>query len=63
MARLVEQRLSDAVGTVIVDNRPGARGTIGSRGAAAAAPDGYALLLGGDGARRTGNRRRPPMCR
>lgn len=46
MGRLVAQQLSDTVGTVIVENRPGAGGTIGSRGAAAAAPDGYTLLFG-----------------
>ena len=46
MARLVAQRLTQNFGTVIVDNRPGAGGTIGSRGAAAAEPDGYTLLFG-----------------
>ena len=46
MARLVAQRLSETFGTMIVDNRPGAGGTIGSRGAAAAEPDGYTLLFG-----------------
>src|SRR5215469_7885672 len=40
MGRLVAQQLTDSFGTVIVDNRPGAGGTIGSRGAAAAASDG-----------------------
>ena len=46
MGRLVADRLSQDVGTVVVDNRPGAGGTIGSRAAAAAEPDGYTLLLG-----------------
>ena len=46
MGRLVAQQLTDSFGTVIVDNRPGAGGTIGSRGAAAAASDGYTLLFG-----------------
>jgi len=46
MGRLVAQELSQRLGTVVVDNRPGAGGTIGSRSAAAAAPDGYTLLFG-----------------
>src|SRR6185437_14101769 len=46
MARLIADKLSQSVGTTIVDNRPGAGGTIGSRLAAAAEPDGYTLLLG-----------------
>jgi len=46
MGRLVAEQLSQRVGTVVVDNRPGAGGTIGSRFAAAAEPDGYTLLLG-----------------
>jgi tripartite-type tricarboxylate transporter receptor subunit TctC len=46
MARLVADRLSQNLGTVVVDNRPGAGGTIGSRFAATAEPDGYTLLLG-----------------
>ncbi len=46
MGRLVADRLSQNVGTVVVDNRPGAGGTIGSRIAATAEPDGYTLLLG-----------------
>ena len=47
MGRLVAQKLSSEIGQqVIIDNRPGAGGTIGSRAAAIAEPDGYTLLLG-----------------
>jgi tripartite-type tricarboxylate transporter receptor subunit TctC len=44
MARLVASSLSGPIGqNVIVDNRPGAGNTIGSKEAAMAAPDGYTL--------------------
>jgi tripartite-type tricarboxylate transporter receptor subunit TctC len=46
MARLVADRLSQNLGTVVVDNRPGPGGTIGSRFASQAEPDGYTLLFG-----------------
>jgi tripartite-type tricarboxylate transporter receptor subunit TctC len=47
LARVVSQKLSEPWGQqVIVDNRPGAGGTLGSRIVANAAPDGYTLLLG-----------------
>jgi tripartite-type tricarboxylate transporter receptor subunit TctC len=46
MARLVTERLSRNLGFIVVDNRPGAGGTIGSRIAAGAEPDGYTLLFG-----------------
>jgi tripartite-type tricarboxylate transporter receptor subunit TctC len=46
MCRLIAQRLSSAFGRqVIVDNRPGAAGSIGHDLAAKAPPDGYTLLL------------------
>jgi tripartite-type tricarboxylate transporter receptor subunit TctC len=50
MGRLVAQALSTTVGQVIVENRPGAGGTLGGKAVAAADPDGYTLLLGGSGA-------------
>ena len=47
MGRLVAQSLSSALGQqVVVDNRPGASGAIGTRAAASAEPDGYTLLIG-----------------
>jgi len=46
MARLVAQWLSASVGQMILDNRPGAGGTLATKAAAGAAPDGYTLLFG-----------------
>jgi tripartite-type tricarboxylate transporter receptor subunit TctC len=47
LARLVGQKLSESLGTpVIVDNRAGANGTIGSDVVAKSAPDGYTIMMG-----------------
>jgi tripartite-type tricarboxylate transporter receptor subunit TctC len=50
MARLVAQHLQNELGqTVIVQNKPGAGGTVGAASVARSAPDGYTLMLGNVG--------------
>ena len=49
-ARLVAEQMSKRLGhQMIVENKPGASGNIGTSQVAAAEPDGYTLLLGFDG--------------
>ena len=48
IARLIAQSLSGTLGQqVVIDNRPGAGGTIGAQAAAAAAADGHTIFLAG----------------
>ena len=46
VARMVAQPLSEALGqAIVIDNRPGASGLLGTEVAAKMAPDGYSLLM------------------
>ena len=46
VARLVGQEMSKALGqSVVIENRPGAAGTIGATAAARSEPDGYTLVM------------------
>ncbi len=50
VARIVADKMSEALGQqIVVDNRGGAGGTIGTRAAAKSAPDGYTIVLGYSG--------------
>ena len=50
LARAIQQPMSEALGQpVIIDNKPGAGGTIGVDAVAKAAPDGYTLVFGNTG--------------
>ena len=47
LGRLIGQKLGTALGTtIVVDNKPGAGGSVGSEVASRAAPDGYTLVGG-----------------
>ncbi len=47
VARAVSDKMSEALGQkIIVDNRAGAGGTIGTKAVAGSAPDGYTIALG-----------------
>jgi tripartite-type tricarboxylate transporter receptor subunit TctC len=45
-ARALAERVKDSLGTVVVENRPGAGGNVGADLAAKAAPDGSTIVMG-----------------
>jgi tripartite-type tricarboxylate transporter receptor subunit TctC len=46
VARIIGEKMSETIGQpVVIDNRGGAGGTVGTRSAAKSAPDGYTILL------------------
>src|SRR5436190_4249053 len=50
MARLAGKFITDGVGQqVVVENRPGAGSTLGSKAVAGSPPDGYTLMFGSSG--------------
>src|ERR1700722_4444484 len=50
LARLLTQHMGRALGQqFVIENRPGAGGTLGARAVAKAAPDGYTLMVGHSG--------------
>ena len=48
-ARLIADWMSSRLGQVVVENRPGAGGTIAAKQVASAAPDGYTIMLATSG--------------
>lgn len=46
VARALAERVKDTLGTVVVENRPGAGGNLGADAVAKAAPDGATLVMG-----------------
>ncbi len=50
LARAMAEAMSATLGQpIVVENRPGANGTIGAAAGAAAAPDGYTIMMNGPG--------------
>jgi tripartite-type tricarboxylate transporter receptor subunit TctC len=45
-ARVLAERVKDSLGTVVVENKPGAGGNLGADLVAKAAPDGHTLVMG-----------------
>lgn len=63
IARLLVERLSPRLGVpLVVDNLPGAGGTMGVSRVAKAAPDGYTLVLSGDAALVFAGADKPPYA-
>lgn len=62
LARILGQKLSERLGQpFIVDDRPGASGTVGSEFVARAPPDGYTLVVGNNATHATNERMYPNL--
>src|SRR2546421_10223001 len=47
VARILQPRLTELLGqTIVIDNRPGATGTVAAGQVAKSAPDGYTIMMG-----------------
>jgi len=63
IGRAVALGMSKSLGTIVIDNKPGALGAIGTAEVARAKPDGYTILLGGSTSMSAGPqmlRQKPP---
>ena len=55
IGRAVATKVSEGVGQpVVIDNRGGATGAVAAEGTAKSPPDGYTIMLGGNGNLATG---------
>ena len=62
LARTITQRVAETLGQpIVIDNRPGAGGTIGADSVAKAAPDGYTLLIATGSTHSTGPSMNPKL--
>ena len=62
LARTITQRVAETLGQpIVIDNRPGAGGTIGADSVAKAVPDGYTLLIATGSTHSTGPSMNPKL--
>jgi len=49
VARALAEKVKDSLGTVVIENKPGAGGNLGAEAAARSAPDGYTMFMSTSG--------------